>query len=154
MGARLFALTYFSVFALLHFIDAGLNYALLIQSEGSHFYVDKDLLSYLFEPVNIMMVVVSTAMIYKMESDHKRAASLVNSGWMALLCTPLVFLGMKAISAINSFLIYVGYEYSFLGKQFFVDSGTPSVIISFVVLAVIFSIPASIYLRKRYLFRI
>lgn len=148
-----YALCYAGVYATLHLIDALLNFQILssgITNDLSPFGTAGNVMTLILEPLNVMILCLCTSMLFMMESNPRRVADMLQSGWGALLGTPYALLALKLLSVLNSSFVSAGFVSPVSYFYIFRRDEVLSLIFFCTMVAIALYVPVTDYLRKRY----
>jgi hypothetical protein len=153
MGALRYSMTYATSYALLQLVDAWLSVTKLpseTNEELNPLGNSGSFAALVFEPLNLAILCLCSAMVFIMESNRQRAADVLRSEWGAIMSTPFVLLAMKFLSVFNSTLSYTGLNAPATMFGIFSNQQMFFIILLFIVIAMVLHLPVTKFLKKRY----
>jgi|GEM_PF-3075293 len=153
MVGSVFVLLYAASYMALHFVDAWSTHSAITSGLGREVnpLINTDsLASLVFDPVNIVVLAAGTAIVCYSEINHARTKSLLETGWIALLGAPYVFLVLKTVPVINNTMLRAGLGSPISMLMHFGDHLFFSMMIFATILAVLLKFPVTYFLKLRY----
>lgn len=152
----LFVYLYAASYMLLHIVDAWTTHSAITLGLGREINPlmnTENLGALLLDPINIVVLAAGTAIVYYSEFNRARMTFLLETGWVALLGAPYIFLILKIFPVINNTMLHAGLGTPISLLTRFSDNLFFSMIVFSAVLATFLQFPVKNFLKWRYLAR-
>jgi hypothetical protein len=153
MGRILFVFMYAASYMFLHFVDAWSTHSAITSGLGREVnpLMNTDsLVSLLFDPINIVVLTTGTAIVCYSEFNRVRMNTWLETGWIALLGAPYVFLILKIFPVMNNTMLHAGLGAPISLLTRFSDNLFFSMIVFASILATLLQFPVKYFLKLRY----
>jgi hypothetical protein len=153
MGGFMFVILYAASYIFLHIVDAWSTHSAITSGLGREVnpLMNTDsLTSLLFDPINIVVLAAGTAIVWYSEFNRGRLNLLLETGWIALLGAPYVFLILKIVPVLNNTMLLAGLGTPISLLTLFSDNLFFAMIVLASVLAALLQFPVKYFLKLRY----
>lgn len=153
MRGFLFVIFYTASYMFLHIVDAWSTHSAITSGLGREVnpLMNADsLVSLLFDPINIVVLATGTAIVCYSECNRVRMNTWLETGWIALLGAPYVFLILKIVPVINNTMLHAGLGTPISLLTRFSDNLFFSMIVFASVLATLLQFPVKYFIKWRY----